>query len=593
MTLKEKLKNIKNTSTLSSLNEYPDIKTAKDLDALWINVIEPNLPNKPTIEKWHNILMEYIKQYDAAFSLRAYASPSGNSHILRRGFLNKVFVAGNEDFETFYVDNGFTAYFYSMAKDGYVPKDCDELKSVIKNREFPCSFIQTNSEKQLTAYLRGTNPEISKKGYKIAHIFSAGENYNYEANFQSIGEFCERIFPRGERSDWSNITSAGHHYRRIDFYNTDEVNAIKAFAIAHFLRTVHPINYFLVPNKPNRYDEVTNILKTNIYWYEKGIEFDEIGEYPALIEYVAAKIKTRYGKIYDEFLSLIYPTGNCINPKEVNVNIDAEYAIGVWQKKIGGATISSKTSDSITKNATDLYNKSKKAPLTGGSTLSVNAGEDFSEFEVYASRNGVSTPSGYTSKIKAVMKELSIESISELNERIDEAIDYCDKKVKESRIGGDEKTAKKYSDYRAILKKYKNYLEEFAQSVTRKDEVADILYIHYKKGWSSFRPVDEHVVEYIIENGEITISYNIGFGPGKTITKKITDKDMRELVCIMDEAVAKRTLVKSNTVIRTVHGTVCGYDYDYRGYSERDCCSLFTDDSLNARYSRLIDKIIK
>jgi hypothetical protein len=119
------------------------------------------------------------------------------------------------------------------------------------------------------------------------------------------------------------------------------------------------------------------------------------------------------------------------------------------------------------------------------------------------------------------------------------------------------------------------------------------LYIHYKKGWSSFRPVDEHVVEYIIENGEITISYNVGFGPGKTITKKITDKDMRELVCIMDEAVAKGTLVKSNTVIRTVHGTICGYDYDYRGYSERDCCSLFTDDSLNARYSRLIDKIIK
>jgi hypothetical protein len=148
MTLKEKLKNIKNTSTVSPLNEYPDIKTAKDLDTLWINVIEPNLPSKSTIEKWHNILMEYIKQSDAVFCLRAYASPSGNSPILRRGFLNKVFIAGNEAFETFYVDNGFTAYFYSMAKDGYVPKDCNEFKSLIKSREFPCSFIQTNSEKQ-------------------------------------------------------------------------------------------------------------------------------------------------------------------------------------------------------------------------------------------------------------------------------------------------------------------------------------------------------------------------------------------------------------------------------------------------------------
>lgn len=589
MTLIEKLKNIKNTSTVSPLNEYPDIKTAKDLDTLWINVIEPNLPSKSTIEKWHNILMEYIKQSDAVFCLRAYASPSGNSPILRRGFLNKVFIAGNEAFETFYVDNGFTAYFYSMAKDGYVPKDCNEFKSLIKSREFPCSFIQTNSEKQLAAYFKGINPEISKKGYKIAHIFSAGDNYNDQSNFHSIGEFCEKIFPRGERSDWSNTTSAGHHYRRIDFHNTDEVNAIKAFAIAHFLRTVHPINYFLVPNKPNRYDEATNILKTNIYWYEKGTEFDEIGEYPALIEYVAAKIKARYGKIYDEFLSLIYPTGICIDPKEVNINIDAEYAIGLWQKKAGSAIISSKTMGAISKSSNDLSNESGNTPVAGSSTLSSNAAEDFFAFESYASQNGVGTPSGYTSKIKAVMKELNIESVPELNECIDEAIDYCDKKVKESRISRDEKTAKRYSDYRAILKKYKKYLDEITQSIIKDRE--DTLYIHYKKGWSSFRALDEHVVEYIIENDEITIFYNVGVGSGKTSTKKISGKDMEELLSLMNEADVTNSFEKSDTSIRAEHGTIWSYDYDYGCYSERNCSSLYTDESLNARYGCLIERI--
>ena len=119
------------------------------------------------------------------------------------------------------------------------------------------------------------------------------------------------------------------------------------------------------------------------------------------------------------------------------------------------------------------------------------------------------------------------------------------------------------------------------------------LYIHYKKGWSSFRPVDEHVVEYIIENNEITIFYNVGFGPGKTITKKISGKDMNELLCLMNEAYVTNTLEKSDTAIRAEHGTILSYDYDYRCYSERNCCSLFTDESLNTRYSILIDRIIK
>jgi hypothetical protein len=46
------------------------------------------------------------------------------------------------------------------------------------------------------------------------------------------------------------------------------------------------------------------------------------------------------------------------------------------------------------------------------------------------------------------------------------------------------------------------------------------LYIHYKKGWESFRPVGEHVVECDIENDKLTIICGFGFGPGKTYAKK-------------------------------------------------------------------------
>ncbi len=364
MTLQEKLRDIKRTSTLIKLNEYPVVEKAKNFEELWEKVIKPNLPDKSAVQQWHKILMAYVRQDDAVLSLRAYGSPSGNSPALRRGFLNKVFVNDTESFETFFVDNFFTAFFFSMAKDGYAPKNLDEFKKCMDNREFPCGCIQTTDERALAAYFKGTNPEISGKGYKIAHIFSAGENYDPIVGYHSIGNFCDIEFPRGSRSEWSHINAHGHYYRRIDFNDSYEAEKVKKFAVAHFLRTVHPINYFLVPNKPGRYDEGTNILKTNIYWNESGVEKDEIGEYPKLVEYVAAKIKDIYkdvfgdsGKsIYQEFLDLIYPAGNCIDPKEVNVTIDAEYAIGLWQKNAGTVSIpiiktKTKTSTSRTRSA--------------------------------------------------------------------------------------------------------------------------------------------------------------------------------------------------------------------------------------------------
>lgn len=119
------------------------------------------------------------------------------------------------------------------------------------------------------------------------------------------------------------------------------------------------------------------------------------------------------------------------------------------------------------------------------------------------------------------------------------------------------------------------------------------VYIHYKKGWSSFRPVEEHMVEYIIENGELTIFYNIGFGPGKTTTRKISDKDMGELLDIMNAAVIKDVFENSSTAVRAEHGIMWGYDYEYGDQIGRECAALFTDDKLNTRYGILIEKLTK
>ncbi len=469
MTLKEKLRDIKKTSTLESLSAYPDIKKAKDLDQLWKDVIEPNLPDKNVVIQWHEILKDYIKQEDATFSIRRFGSHTKkeSSSVLRRGFLNKVFVDEKELFSTFYVDNGFPAYFYSMAKDGFVPADCKELKDLIDNFEFPCGYFQTDVEKQLAAYTKGKDPQISTKGYKIAHIFSAGEGYREDAGYAKIADFCKDVFPRGERSEWkTNVLPSGKHYRTIYITNEAEAQKIKKFAIAHFIRTVHPINYFLVPNKINTRDKSSGIIKTNIYWHDYdngGQEKNEIGEYSKLIEYVAAKIKDIYKdtNVYQEFLDLIFPIDDCVDPKGDNAQIDAEYAIGIWQKKIDCGAISSKATVSDSALLKASPDNKKKTPSKSSSASNAKRGE-FSDFELYALHNGVKSPSGYTSKIKKIMEELNIKSVSELKECIDTAIDYSDEKIKEARNKADKKTAKKYSDYRSILKKYKQYLDSMA-----------------------------------------------------------------------------------------------------------------------------------
>ena len=117
------------------------------------------------------------------------------------------------------------------------------------------------------------------------------------------------------------------------------------------------------------------------------------------------------------------------------------------------------------------------------------------------------------------------------------------------------------------------------------------IHIHYKKGWSSFRPTGEHLSEYIIDNDAISVFNDVGFASGGSIAKRISHIDMRELIYIFDVALRKGELADSHTSIRTVHGPLCTYDYEYCGKSGTDCRALFKDEALNKRYYDLIKKI--
>ena len=60
----------------------------KDIQSFWSSFVCPLLPQKETVLKWHDVLMEYVRQENAMFAIRAYnTAPKNHYDILRRGFL--------------------------------------------------------------------------------------------------------------------------------------------------------------------------------------------------------------------------------------------------------------------------------------------------------------------------------------------------------------------------------------------------------------------------------------------------------------------------------------------------------------------------
>ncbi len=646
MLLKEKIAKIKKSSALTVL----PTGTAKDFDGLWANIIEPNLPDENVVVKWHELLKQYVEKQDAIFFIRAFGTPSGNSPLLRRGFIN----ATDHGFSSVFVDNGFTSYFYSMARDGYVPSLSD-FEECIKGRSFPCGCFQTEDERKYAAYLKGRNPGVSNKGYKIAHIYSAGKDFNKKSPFASVAALCNKYFPRGVNTEWNAIRTDAYgdfHYRFVDMLSDEAIEARK-FLVAHFMRMVHPINYFLVPNKINRYDDATGILKTNILWNDNGVEKDEIGEEQDLINYVEAKIKAKYKTVYDDFLNYIYPIQS--NDLISNKVIDAKYGIGIWKTKSNSISAT---------NSKSLSRSSCKKP-------SVRIHNELADFEAYAAKNGVSNPPYYSSLLKTAMKELTINTIADLEDNIDVMIDACTQKIADAKKAKDELTKKKYSNCRSALRKYSDYLDQknntinddvflnaLEDSMRESDDLSDASiriysgkirellrnnytieqlyseidgiikaysedgqfrdpkdhnntksalnrvakmikhpYIRYKKGFDSFISQNEHIAGYCIENNTITIFYGVGFVDGKQVDKKIPDEDMKELIEILDVAVNNGLFEKSNTNLVSVHGPVSCFDYQYRNMSGTACRGLFVDGKsaqlLQDRYTNLINKLTK
>jgi len=91
----------------------------------------------------------------------------------------------------------------------------------------------------------------------------------------------------------------------------------------------------------------------------------------------------------------------------------------------------------------------------------------------------------------------------------------------------------------AALKQLKDFLRA---------PYAEDLLIAYEQGFHSFVPKNRYVSGYTIANGTITISYQKGFTPLKTVTKTIPKQYYDKLIDLLMEY--ERWLSPSNTAIR-------------------------------------------
>lgn len=291
---------------LNNTNKFKikDLPTGKvrTIKGLSENLIELNIPKNDTILKWHKLLLEYVNDEEAIFFIRRYASASNkNWSLIRRGFLTEY----SSGLKYVFCDNYFAHYFFLMAILDYTPT-YDEFKSSILNRKFPYGYMETSAEKPFRAFPKGKAVNINRAGWKLAHIYSVNQN-DYNFNYKSESS---TLFPRGEQLDWKSNYGNDYPSR---LFKEKEPSELRKITIAHFLRLVHPINYFLVP--------------------KKSLSNYDIGEQSEVIQHMRNRQIVLYGKTYFDFEELILAVDKKQkNQSYQNFEIDFEY--GFEQKII-------------------------------------------------------------------------------------------------------------------------------------------------------------------------------------------------------------------------------------------------------------------
>jgi len=270
-------------------------KTINNVQDLYDNFISEYLLDREEITdciiKWHQLLVWYVKQPNAVLLSRLYESKKdkdGNWNN-RRGSLTHCECDDGCDFDYAFASNNFARLFFTMAVNGYVP-DKDDFYDVMVNRKISLLSIYgtTKVERKIMCYLeKPYNKKFYTDQWYLAHIVSVNDE-KYEGH-DAIN--INNVFELGDVEQWEEDFKRKIKLRNIkkSKISTNE----KEVAVAHFLRFVDPINYFVVPSIKH-----VDYTKVDI---DDGFP---LGENKHVVSFMRKKQQQRYGSIFDDFLKL-------------------------------------------------------------------------------------------------------------------------------------------------------------------------------------------------------------------------------------------------------------------------------------------------
>lgn len=320
MTIKEYYDNYK------SNKKYPIVLTDDDavtIDDFYAKSIKKHVlcqqSEKENVIAWHNMLLEYVERDDAVFWIRYYESGNKkNGRWNNRRACKTNFKHGNKEKSYVFVSNYDAHEIFNMVRLGVKP-DVNEFLELMKNHEFKLHYDSGKSceESDVCSYEKiGTvkGGVLTVEHWYLAHIIGIkSDNYLDTSSNNPIEIDVERLYPRGEISDW-NKREGQYLVRELDYiFTDDDMKLIKA----HFLRFVDPLNYYVVPGKS---------------YQENGTEKAQIGEYNSMNAYMSDKFNQIYGqKVMDEYRKVILaPSFPKANGKE---NINIKYGLQVVRNK--------------------------------------------------------------------------------------------------------------------------------------------------------------------------------------------------------------------------------------------------------------------
>ena len=194
----------------------------------------PHLPAPAVMHHWHELLTRYVQRPDAILMLRRYHNweKGKTDESLRRGFLS----VDPTGFGYVFGDNVLPQFVAAWVMADELPT-LEQWCTAMTERTMPLVGTRFVTQAERKYNIFALAPTIlGNKGWKLAHLHSVNGTYagiHYRTYIQAL-------LPRGEYEDWA----AADNIRRLQVAIAPDDRAL---LVAHFLRAVHPLNYFLSP----------------------------------------------------------------------------------------------------------------------------------------------------------------------------------------------------------------------------------------------------------------------------------------------------------------------------------------------------------